>query len=240
MPERDDPRGAAPLPAGPVTVSFENDFAILSVDDRVPLWKAFAAFNDAIEARLAPLSSREVVLATGGRSVASGELARLFFQAVNKFNLNVVRIFSEAADLDAKCDLPVPVEPVAKMKAYLARQQIFEARAVLFVKRTVRSGQTIDFQGHVVVYGNVNPGATIRATGSVTVFGKLLGSVWAGSAGDAQCFIVAREIDPVQIRVADYGLPGSEARRKAGPGREVAVVIGGGLELVPTDDFLKG
>lgn len=235
-----DPARDAAAPGRPVQVAFENDFAVVSIDERMPLWKIFSAFNDEIEERLEALSSREVVLATGGRSVASGELHRLYFQAVNKFNLNIVRIFSDAVDLDAKSDLPVPIEPSAKMKPYLSRQQIFEACAVLFVKRTVRSGQTIDFDGHVVVYGNVNPGATIRATGNVTVFGKLLGSVWAGCGGNAQCFVICREIDPVQVRIADFGLPGSEIRKKAGPGREVVLVIGGGLELVPTDEFLKG
>ena len=223
-----------------VGIALENDFAVVSVDDKIPLWKVFSLLNDAIEERLETLATREVVVATGARSVASGDLHRLYFQAANKYNLNIVRIFSDAADLDAKSDLPVPVEPSAKMKAFLTRQQIFEARATLFVKRTVRSGQTIDFDGHVVVYGNVNPGGVVRATGNVTVFGKLLGTAWAGAEGNTQSFIAAREIDPVQVRVADYGLPGSEARRKAGPGREVVVVLGGGLEVVAMDDFLKG
>jgi hypothetical protein len=160
------------------------------------------------------------VLATGARSVASGDLHRLYFQAVNKYNLSIVRIFSDAADLDAKSDLPVPIEQAAKLKAFLTRQQIFEARATLFVKRTVRSGQTIDFDGHVVVYGNVNPGGMVRATGNVTVFGKLLGA--CGRVRRRTAFVAARD-RPVQIRRQLRPCPArrrlSGGPRPQGPGR---------------------
>jgi len=47
----------------------------------------------------------------------------------------------------------------------------------LFLDRTLRSGTRIDFAGHVVVMGDVNPGAEIVAEGNIIVWGRLRGMV---------------------------------------------------------------
>src|SRR5574339_679235 len=54
----------------------------------------------------------------------------------------------------------------------------------LFLNRTLRSGTRIEFSGHVVVLGDVNPGAEIVAEGNVMVWGRLRGMVHAGSKGN--------------------------------------------------------
>ena len=42
----------------------------------------------------------------------------------------------------------------------------------MFLSRTLRSGTRIEFAGHVVVLGDVNPGAEIVAEGSVMIWGR--------------------------------------------------------------------
>ncbi len=54
----------------------------------------------------------------------------------------------------------------------------------LFVNKTLRSGTRVEFPGHVVVLGDVNPGAEIIAEGSIIIWGRLRGAVHAGSKGD--------------------------------------------------------
>ena len=50
-----------------------------------------------------------------------------------------------------------------------------EEELTLFVYRTVRSGQEIDYNGNIVVIGDVNPGALLKANGNIIVLGCLKG-----------------------------------------------------------------
>jgi septum site-determining protein MinC len=73
----------------------------------------------------------------------------------------------------------------------------------LFLSRTLRSGTRIEFAGHVVVLGDVNPGAEVIAQGNVMVWGRLRGMVHAGSKGNRAAMICALDLSPTQLRIAD-------------------------------------
>jgi len=73
----------------------------------------------------------------------------------------------------------------------------------LFINKTLRSGTRIEFAGHVVVVGDVNPGAEIIATGNVIVWGRVRGMIHAGSKGDTSAFICALDLSPTQLRIAN-------------------------------------
>ncbi len=73
----------------------------------------------------------------------------------------------------------------------------------LFLNRTLRSGTRIEFAGHVVVLGDVNPGAEIVAVGNVIIWGRLRGMVHAGSKGNRKAVICALDLSPTQLRIAD-------------------------------------
>lgn len=73
----------------------------------------------------------------------------------------------------------------------------------LFLHRTIRSGTRIEFSGHVVVLGDVNPGAEIVAEGSVIIWGHLRGMVHAGAKGNREAVICALDLSPTQLRIAD-------------------------------------
>ena len=73
----------------------------------------------------------------------------------------------------------------------------------LFLSRTLRSGTRIEFAGHVVVLGDVNPGAEVVAQGNVMVWGRLRGMVHAGSKGNRAAMICALDLSPTQLRIAD-------------------------------------
>lgn len=73
----------------------------------------------------------------------------------------------------------------------------------LFVERTLRSGKSVQFEGHVVVLGDVNPGAEIIATGNIVVLGSLRGVAHAGATGDRKASVSAYHLAPTQLRIAD-------------------------------------
>ena len=115
------------------------------------------------------------------------------------------------------------------------------ASNALYVPGTVRSGQRIVHDGHVVVVGDVNAGAEVFAEGDILVFGSLRGLAHAGCSGDETARIVAGSLQPPQLRIAGKiarspeaaGQPGRGA--SSGPQRspEVARIEGGEIQVSP-------
>jgi len=87
----------------------------------------------------------------------------------------------------------------------------------LFLDRTLRSGTRIEFAGHVVVLGDVNPGAEIVAEGNVIIWGRLRGMVHAGAKGDQEAVICALDFSPMQLRIADKAASGMESQVQSKP-----------------------
>ena len=74
----------------------------------------------------------------------------------------------------------------------------------LYLETTLRSGAEIRHNGTVVVLGDLNPGSSIVAEGDILVWGRLRGVVHAGSKGNARCLIMAMQMEPTLLRIADF------------------------------------
>lgn len=72
-----------------------------------------------------------------------------------------------------------------------------------FIRSTLRSGALVEFDGNIVVFGDVNPGAQIVASGNIVVMGHLRGVAHAGSKGDVKSFVAANRLEPIQLRIAN-------------------------------------
>ena len=72
-----------------------------------------------------------------------------------------------------------------------------------FHKGSLRSGQKIEFEGSLVIVGDVNAGAEVVAGENIIVLGNLRGLAHAGAKGNKDAIIEAVEIDAAQIRIAD-------------------------------------
>ncbi len=78
-----------------------------------------------------------------------------------------------------------------------------EKLPTLYIKRTIRSGQSITSDGNLVIIGDVNPGAEIIAKGDITVWGILGGIAHAGAEGNTQARIRALKMNAIQLRIAE-------------------------------------
>ena len=72
-----------------------------------------------------------------------------------------------------------------------------------FYKGNLRSGQVLETETSIIIVGDVNQGATVTSKGNIIVLGSLFGNVYAGAGGNENAFVLALELDPVQIRIAD-------------------------------------
>ncbi|MCU0529190.1 MAG: septum site-determining protein MinC [Cyanobium sp. Prado107] len=91
---------------------------------------------------------------------------------------------------------------------------------------TLRSGDHLEVEGSVLVLGDVNPGACVRAGGHVLVWGRLRGIAHAGCQGDTEARIVALQLRPLQLRIADAVARGPEDSPPAGMAEQASLVEG--------------
>ncbi len=73
----------------------------------------------------------------------------------------------------------------------------------MYLQITVRSGMDIRHEGSIIIMGDVNPGGEIYAAGDIIVWGRLRGIAHAGYPNNPQCLIMALQMEPTQLRIAD-------------------------------------
>ena len=77
---------------------------------------------------------------------------------------------------------------------YSLREDEFLCRVV---RKSLRSGEEVSFDGDILVMGDVNPGACVTANGNITVLGALRGTAHIRTKGR----VYATHMQPSQIRI---------------------------------------
>lgn len=72
-----------------------------------------------------------------------------------------------------------------------------------FHRGAVRSGQKVEYEGSLVILGDVNDGAEIIAGENIIVLGVLRGLAHAGAKGNKEAIIAASAIEAPQLRIAN-------------------------------------
>lgn len=72
-----------------------------------------------------------------------------------------------------------------------------------FIRKTVRSGQSINYKGNIVIIGDVNSGSEVYATGNVVVLGRVRGKVSAGTNGNTKAIIAAFLLQPELLKISN-------------------------------------
>jgi len=88
---------------------------------------------------------------------------------------------------------PIPPEPAALPDM---------AEPALLLNRSLRAGQAVKTESHLVITGDVHPGAQVSAGGSIVVLGHLAGRAAAGLYGNRTAVVVAGRLAPVALSIA--------------------------------------
>jgi len=107
-----------------------------------------------------------------------------------------------------------------------------KATALSIHRGTLRAGDHLQVDGSLLVLGDVNPGARVSAAGDVRIWGRLRGVAHAGCRGDRTARIVAMQLRPVQLRIAEALARGPEDQPPAGFCEE-AVLVDGQIAIRP-------
>lgn len=96
----------------------------------------------------------------------------------------------------------------------------------------LRSGEHLQSDGTVLLLGDLNPGGRISAAGHVLVWGRLRGTAHAGCHGDRNAKIVALQLRPLQLRIAEVVARGPAETAAAGMA-EQAHLVDGAIQIDP-------
>jgi septum formation inhibitor MinC len=111
---------------------------------------------------------------------------------------------------------PLPSAPMP-VPTPMPIEETLDPRTFRTIVGPIRSGVVLEHLGHLVVFGDVNPGAEVRSTGNIIVLGRLRGTAHAGIGADTG-FILALKLEAQQIRICrqvaragDSDSPGTDA-----------------------------
>jgi septum site-determining protein MinC len=129
------------------------------------------------------------------------------------------------------------LQPEASLSsvAKLAPNAIADA---LYLEMTVRSGVEIRHPGTVIILGDLNPGGIVVADGDILVWGRLRGVAHAGAGGNSDCLIMALQMEPTQLRIAD-ALARAPEKSPLQFSPEVAHVTPAGIRITRAIDFSR-
>ncbi|UCD98624.1 MAG: septum site-determining protein MinC [Chloroflexota bacterium] len=173
-------------------------------DDDWP--SAKATLQEQIKEQADFLRGGKLILDVGNQVIRAAELGQLRDMLTDDglslwavlSNSPVTEQNAQLLGLATRISKPTPERKVQTIETALTGEE-----AVL-VRRTLRSGFSLQYFGHVIVIGDVNPGSEIIAGGDVIVWGHLRGMVHAGAEGNQDAVVCAMDLSPTQLRIADH------------------------------------
>ncbi|MFZ5820161.1 MAG: septum site-determining protein MinC [Chloroflexota bacterium] len=169
-------------------------------------WKELElALLQHIEAQQSFFQGARIALDVGAQALRVNELSALR-DRLSEQGVTVWAVISESPATEKTAQLLGMATRISKPRPQEERTYLTDdasENAALFIGKTLRSGTRVEFPGHVIVFGDVNPGAEIIAEGNVFVWGRVRGMIHAGSKGDTQAVIGALDLSPTQLRIAD-------------------------------------
>jgi len=158
----------------------------------------FACFEDMLKMLIKKLSK--------GKHFYKGTtlILKMDLKLINKKELGIIRhaLLSEIEIKDIVLeDIEKEFEQVHEKETRIF-SGVYEGKTK-FIRKTIRGGQSISYQGNIVIIGDINSGAEIYADGNVIVLGIIKGKVSAGTNGNTKAVIAAFLLQPEILKIAN-------------------------------------
>ena len=112
----------------------------------------------------------------------------------------IQELIKKHLDVKIKFDSPRTLGLHGITKTYCKEIATSETK---FHRGSVRSGQKVEFEGSLVILGDVNDGAEVIAGENIIVLGDLRGLAHAGAKGNKEAIIAASSIEAPQLRISN-------------------------------------
>ncbi len=118
----------------------------------------------------------------------------------NKEIEEVEKIIKDAINVDVDIDSPKGMG-LSSIKRTFERE--IQNSDTMFYKGALRSGQRLEYEGSIVLMGDLNGGAEVVAGENIAVVGVLRGVAHAGAKGNKKAIITSASIECPQLRIAN-------------------------------------
>lgn len=112
----------------------------------------------------------------------------------------IKEVIKQEIDVEIKFDSPKVLGLHGIKKTFAEEISSSETK---FHRGSLRSGNKVEYEGSLVILGDVNAGAEVVAGDNVIVVGILRGVAHAGAKGNKKAIIAAAQIEAPQIRIAN-------------------------------------
>ena len=118
----------------------------------------------------------------------------------NKELKEIQDLIKKSINVEVEFDTPKALGLNEIRRTYNRDVEISESK---IHRGSLRSGQRLEYEGTLIVLGDVNDGAEVIAGDNVVVVGNLRGLAHAGAKGNKQAIVAAHRIDTHQLRIAN-------------------------------------
>ena len=164
----------------------------------------FACFEDMLQMLIKKLSK--------GKHFYKGTtlILKIDLKLINKKELKIIKdaLLTEIEikdivleDIEKEIEQKKEIEQVNEKETRIF-SGVYEGKTK-FIRKTIRGGQSISYQGNIVIIGDINSGAEIYADGNVIVLGFIKGKVSAGTNGNTKAVIAAFVLQPEILKIAN-------------------------------------
>ncbi|WP_297597207.1 septum site-determining protein MinC [uncultured Cetobacterium sp.] len=175
-----------------VILKGKKDRLIVQLDSNIDFGSLKDKFSEKIKQAESFIGSAKIAIEFTNRKLTEVE-ENILINIINKeTSIEIAFIFSEKSIFSEL--------PTTKL-LFNSIKDVTDEGATKFYKGTLRSGHNLEFDGNVVVLGDVNPGAVIKSKGNVLVLGYLNGTVYAGEDEGTEAFVGAFSLNPIQIKI---------------------------------------
>lgn len=124
-------------------------------------------------------------------------------EEINQEKIEVIEKTQEELKAEEKLEELIDEENETLSSKEVAVYEISKL-PTLYLQQTLRSGQTVSFDGNIVLIGDAHPGSEIVAKGDITVWGVLGGIAHAGARGNEYAKIRALKLNAIQLRISGF------------------------------------
>ena len=171
-----------------VSINLKKEETIIKIDDNAEQEQIIKELTSKISELSKMYKEENIPIRVTGKILKNSEIDEIRELITQKINVNV------------NFDTPTTLGLHSIVRSY---KKDVETSETLFHKGSLRSGQKIEYEGSLVILGDVNAGAEILAGENIVVLGILRGMAHAGAKGNKEAMIAAASIEAPQIRIAN-------------------------------------
>lgn len=172
----------------PVGISMKKDEIVIRISEKAMHDETIECLNKKIPALKKLYKTEKTPICVTGKILKNKEIEE------------IREIITAEIDVEVTFDSPKVLGLHGIKKVFEKEVNTSETK---FYKGSLRSGQKVEFEGSIIILGDLNGGAEAIAGENIVVLGALRGLAHAGAKGNKKAIIAAGKIECPQIRIAN-------------------------------------